>query len=205
MLLPLAWLVRVADTPEHRGWLTAVAEDLMRDQQDSGALPERELGGAGLFRVPRTNEEYGVTESPLIQATGDPASDQLYTTGFTLIGLHEAAAATGDAQLRGYADRMADYLVRIQTRSDDPTLDGTWLRAFDYERWDYWSSSGDLGWGAWCVELGWGQAWIVASLALRQADSTLWDEAARVVPTAGQAARLADEMIPAATVSAPQN
>ncbi|HEX3815597.1 MAG TPA: hypothetical protein VHX59_22400 [Mycobacteriales bacterium] len=205
MLLPLAWLVRVADTPEHRDWLTAVAEDLMRDQQDSGALPERELGGVGLFRVPHTNEEYGVTESPLIQTTGDPATDQLYTTGFALIGLHEAAMATGDPRLRGYADQLADYLVRIQTRSDDPTLDGTWLRAFDYERWDYWSSSGDLGWGAWCVELGWGQAWIVAGLALRQADSTLWDEAARVVPTTEQAARLVGAMIPAATVSTPQN
>ena len=31
MLLPLAWLVRVDDTPEHREWLRQVATDLVSD------------------------------------------------------------------------------------------------------------------------------------------------------------------------------
>jgi hypothetical protein len=196
MLLPLSWLVRVKDTPLHRSWLDSVAADLLRDQHASGAIPERELGGPGLFRVPHTNEEYGVTESPIIQQEGDPASDQLYTTGFALLGLHEAAAATGDARLREHTDRLADYLVRIQTRSEEDTLDGTWLRAFDFERWEYWGSSGDLGWGAWCVELGWGQAWIAAALALRQSGSSLWEEARTVVPGKELIARLLSEMLP---------
>lgn len=195
MLLPLSWLVRVEDTVEHREWLVAVADDLVRDMPGCGAIPERELGGPGLFQRARSNEEYGITESPLIQRTGDPASDQLYTTGFALIGLHEAARATGDARFGDLADRLAGYLVRIQTRSDNPRLDGTWLRAFDFRRWDYWSSSGDLGWGAWSIELGWGQSWIAAALALRQSDDAMWDRISGVTPDSAMADRLRQEML----------
>jgi hypothetical protein len=195
MLLPLAWLLRAEDTAEHRSWLDAVAADLMRDQHESGAIPERELGGPGLFQVSRSNEEYGLGEAPLIQRTGDPASDQLYTTGFAIIGLHEAVAATGDRRLADWADSLAEYLVRIQTSSDNPRLDGTWLRAFDFERWDYWASSGDLGWGAWCVELGWGQAWIATALALRQSGTSMWDRVITVVPSPEIARRLSDQML----------
>ena len=32
MLLPLAWLVRVEDTPEHRDWLRKIADDLINSQ-----------------------------------------------------------------------------------------------------------------------------------------------------------------------------
>ncbi|HVX46390.1 MAG TPA: hypothetical protein VHC49_21030 [Mycobacteriales bacterium] len=194
MLLPLAWLVRIEDTAEHRSWIADVAANLLSDQDGSGAIPERECGGPGLFQAPKSNEEYGQTESPLIHQTGDPASDQLYTTGFALLGLHEAAAATGDAQLRERADRLAAYLVRIQTRSADPELDGTWLRAFDFARWDYFASSADAGWGAWSIELGWGQAWIVATLALRAGGSSLWDEVATVTPEAEVSRTVRQEM-----------
>ncbi|HTE19134.1 MAG TPA: hypothetical protein VK689_12225, partial [Armatimonadota bacterium] len=102
MLLPLAWLVRVEDTAEHRRWLTRVAEDLLKQQQPNGALAEQvnERGGGGHLQVPTSNESYGTGETPLIQRNGDPVSDQLYTTGFALLGLHEAAAATGDHGLR---------------------------------------------------------------------------------------------------------
>lgn len=195
MLLPLAWLIRVEDNPTHREWLAAVAEDLVRDMPECGAIPERELGGPGHFQKARSNEEYGVSESPLIQHTGDPASDQLYTTGFAIIGLHEAARATGEQRFAELADRLAGYLVRIQTRSDDPRLDGTWLRAFDYRRWDYWASSGDLGWGAWSIELGWGQSWIAAALGLRRSGESMWDRIAGVVPEKALADRLLREML----------
>ena len=58
-------------------------------------------------------------------------------------------------------------------------MDGTWLRAFDYGRWDYWASNADAGWGAWCVETGWVQGWLVTVLSLRQLNTTLWDLTAR--------------------------
>jgi hypothetical protein len=56
-----------------------------------------------------------------------------------------------------------------------PYLDGAWFRAFDDRRWDYWASSADLGWGAWCAEAGWGPAWAAAALGLRAKDTSLWE------------------------------
>jgi hypothetical protein len=177
MLLCLAWLVRLNDTPGHRQWLMTVAHDLLEAQQPCGAIQERLGGtGGGHYQIPQSNAAYGTGETPLIQNPGDPASDQLYTSGFALLGLHEAAGATGDASLRSAEDRLAEFLCRIQVRSRKvPYLDGGWFRAFDYRRWDYFASSADVGWGVWSIEAGWGQAWIAATLALRQRQTTLWD------------------------------
>jgi hypothetical protein len=177
MLLALAWLVRVEDTPLHRKWLDQVAADLIKLQQPCGAIAE-ELSGtsSGHFVVPASNEAYGTSETPLIHHNGDPVSDQLYVTNFVLIGLREAVAATNDRRLKAAEDKLAEYIVRIQVRSEAiPYLDGTWFRAFDFQRWDYWSSSGDLGWGAWCAETGWGPAWNGIVLGLRQQKTSLWD------------------------------
>jgi hypothetical protein len=179
MLLPLAWLVRVEDTPRHRQWLRTVAADLIKNQHACGAVPEQLGGdgkGGGHYVVPASNEAYGTTETPLLQQNGDPVSDQLYTSGFALIGFHEAAAATGDAELQRAADRLADYLVRIQTRSNAvPYLDGSWFRAFDFKRWECWASSADMGWGAWSVEAGWAPAWGAAALGLRAKGTSFWE------------------------------
>lgn len=177
MLLCLAWLVRVEDTPEHRGWLKTIADDLIARQQPCGAILELLGGtGGGHYQLPASNEQYGIMETPLIQKNGDPVSDQLYTTGFALLGLHEAAAATGDANLKDAEDKLAAYLCRIQVRSKEvPYLNGTWFRAFDFGRWDYWGSSADLGWGAWSAETGWGPAWITAVMGLRLKGTTVWD------------------------------
>ena len=177
MLLPLAWLVRVRDTAEHRGWLRFMAAELIAAQDACGAIRE-ELGdpAMGDFGPPKTNADYGLHEATLIQANGDPLSDLLYTTNFAFLGLHEAAAATGDADIRAAADQLAQFLCRIQVRSEQrPELDGAWFRAFDYRRWDYWGSNADAGWGAWSIESGWTQAWIISVLALRQMNTSLWD------------------------------
>jgi hypothetical protein len=189
MLLCLAWLVRVEDTVEHREWLRRVATDLLKDQTPSGAILER-LGSprGGHYRTPQKNADYGTAETPLLQENGDPVTDQLYTTGFALLGLHEAAGATGDPLYQRAEDRLAEFLCRIQTRSAKlPYLSGTWFRAFDDRRWEAWASSADVGWGAWCLESGWGQAWIPATLALREKQTTMWEmtsgsHAARYLP-----------------------
>jgi hypothetical protein len=181
MLLCLAWLVRIEDTPEHRQWLQTVARDLLADQQPSGSIHER-LGRphTGFYQAPQRNEEYGTGETPLVQQDGDPVSDQLYTTGFALLGLHEAVGATGDKQLKAAEDKLAEYLCRVQTRSERlPYLSGTWFRAFDDRRWEAWASSADIGWGAWSLESGWAPAWTAAVLALREQQTTVWDYTAR--------------------------
>lgn len=176
MLLCLAWLVRLEDTPEHRTWLNTIADSMMERQEPCGAIQERFPGSRTGFQIPASNEEYGTTETLLIQQIGDPVSDQLYTTGFALLGFHEAYATTGDPKLKQAEDRLAEFLCRIQVCSDKyPHLNGTWFRAFDYNRWDYWGASGDIGWGAWSVESGWGPAWITAVLGLRLKDTSVWD------------------------------
>ncbi|HOX02139.1 MAG TPA: hypothetical protein P5555_07260 [Candidatus Paceibacterota bacterium] len=182
MLLCLAWLARIEDTPEHRQWLQLVINDYLAAQHASGALPERFRAGAGTghYKVPASNEAYGTTETPLLQENGDPVSDQLYVSGFALLGLHEAAAVLKDPRVEAAADRLAEYLCRIQARSNDmPWVQGNWFRAFDFLRWEPWASSGDSGWGAWSIESGWAQAWTAAVLGLRLERTTLWDRTAR--------------------------
>ncbi len=173
LLLPLAWLVRVDDTPEHRRWLRQIAEDLIALQDRSGAL--REVIGDGGPGIP-SNASYGTSETSLIQTDGDSVCDMLYSCNFALIGLHEAAAATGDSFYASAEERLARFLCRIQVRSEaHPELDGAWYRAFDFRHWDYWASSADWEWGPWCTETGWCQPWIAGTLALRRQQTSLWD------------------------------
>jgi hypothetical protein len=183
ILLPLAWLVRVEDTAEHRRWLRQVAEDLLSAQAACGAIREQPGDPQSTKPLLASNEEYGTAEGSIIQNNGDPATDLLYTLNFAFLGLHEAAAATGDVYYKEAEDRVAEFLTRAQVRSEKhPELDGAWFRAFDFKRWDYWASNNDAGWGAWCTETGWMQSWIAAVLALRQMRTSLWGltEQARV-------------------------
>jgi hypothetical protein len=177
MLLCLAWLVRIEDTAEHRHWLKLITDDLIKIQDPCGAIPEHFRGAKeSHFQIPKSNEAYGKGEAPLLQENGDPVSDQLYVTGFTLLGFHEAAAATGDQKIKAAENKLAEYLCRIQIRSKDiPVLHGTWFRAFDFNRWEPWASSADAGWGAWSLESGWGQSWMAAVLALRARHTSLWE------------------------------
>ncbi len=178
LLLPLAWLVRVADTPEHRAWLRTIAGDLTALQDVSGAL--RETIGDGGQGLP-SNAAYGTGEISLVQTDGDTVADLLYSCNFALIGLHEAAAATGEACYTEAEDRLARFLCRVQARSEvHPELDGAWYRAFDFGRWEYWASSADWEWGPWCMETGWSQPWIAGTLALRRQGACLWDLLAKV-------------------------
>lgn len=180
MLLPLAWLVRVRDTPEHRAWLQDVVDSVVALQAPCGAIRE-ELGppANGRYPPPRSNADYGKHEAPLIQKNGDPVADMLYTANFAFIGLHEAAAV-GNTAARDAADKLAAFLCRIQIRAQaHPALDGGWFRAFDFRRWEAWASNADAGWGAWAIESGWTQGWIVSTLALRQLKTSLWDLTAR--------------------------
>ncbi len=158
-----------------------------------GTLLGAESAGPGLvFACAADNDLYAVLaangvvcpryDSPAaaLAAADAGAGVLLLADGYPLnsgfLGLHEAAAATGDPRLRQAEDRMAAFLCRIQTQSEiHPDLDGTWFRAFDFGRWDYWASNADLGWGAWCVETGWVQGWLVTTFALRQLQTSLWD------------------------------
>lgn len=177
MLLPLSWLVRVEDNTEHREWLRRIAKDMIEDQDSCGAIRE-ELGDMllGSYPPPRSNEEYGTNEASLISQNGDPISDLLYTTNFAFLALHEAASATGEDFIIEAENKLAEFLCRIQVSSEKhPELDGAWFRAFDFGKWDYWGSNADAGWGAWSIESGWTQGWIVAVLAMREMGTSFWE------------------------------
>lgn len=177
ILLPLAWLVRVRDTEENRKMLLFAVEEFLKLQEECGAIRE-ELGlpETGKYPPPRQNEDYGTAEASLIANNGDPISDLLYTTNFAFLGLHEAWYATGDERIKEAEDKLAKFLCRIQVKSEThPELDGGWMRAFDYERFEHWGSNADVGWGAWAIESGWTQGWITTVLALREMNTSIWD------------------------------
>ena len=170
MLLPLAWLVRADDTPEHRRWLDTIARYVIELQDACGAIPQ--IPGT----IVASNDGYGTGECAMTHQAGDPATDTLYSLNFAFIGMHEAAAATGDERYAKAAAKMADFFIRTQTRSEThPELDGTWYRGFDFKKWDYWASDGDWGWGVWSNEIGWTHSWITTTLALRHIKTSLWD------------------------------
>ncbi|NOY57573.1 MAG: hypothetical protein GXO75_01390 [Calditrichaeota bacterium] len=177
MILPLAWLVRLEDTAEHRKWLYQIVDDLLAFQDESGAIRE-DLGnvGHGKYAPPKSNAAYGTNEAPLIQENGDPVADMLYTSNFAFFSLTEAAAATGDERIKKAVKKLADFMVRIQVRSEThPELDGAWYRAFDFNRWEYWASNADAGWGVWSTETGWTQAWIATMLMMHELNTNVWD------------------------------
>ncbi|MBO3808029.1 MAG: hypothetical protein FGF50_00270 [Candidatus Brockarchaeota archaeon] len=177
MTLPLAFLIRVEDNPEHRKWVDKIGGELVSQQQSCGAIREL-LGpeGKGQYPPPSSNEQYGTTEAPVIQENGDPACDLLYTSSFAFLGLHELASACESLRFKQAEDRLAEFLCRIQLRSEDhPYLEGCWMRGFDYEKWEYWGSSSDTGWGAWSVESGWTNSWITAVFAMRLLNEPLFN------------------------------
>jgi hypothetical protein len=202
LLLPLAWLVRVEDTPEHRRWLRQIAEDVVALQDPWGGV--REVigdGGQGIA----SNAAYGTSETSLIQTNGDPVCDTLYSCNFALIGLHEAAAATGDPFYAQAEEKLARFLCRIQIRTEKekhPELDGAWYRAFNSGRWEYWASNADWEWGPWCTETGWGQPWIAGTLALRQRQTSLW-ELVQKVDLRKHFDRLRPQMLPDDVLKSP--
>ncbi|MDD4816469.1 MAG: hypothetical protein PHI85_00675 [Victivallaceae bacterium] len=177
LVMYLAWLVRADDTPVHREYLNRVLTDVRRLMQPCGAVAE-EMGdlSMGDFPSPQSNAAYGTTEAALIQNNGDPACDLLYTANYLLIGLHEAAFALPDSDCAELAGRLCRFICRIQVRSSArPELDGAWMRGFDWQLWDFFGSSADVGWGAWSIESGWTNSWITITLALRQMKKSLWE------------------------------
>ncbi|MGI6354287.1 MAG: hypothetical protein GX937_05950 [Lentisphaerae bacterium] len=177
LIMPLSFLLRLEDTPQHRAWLERVVADLEALFQPCGAIADtvRDLELA-TYPPPRSNAEYGTREACLIQENGDPCCDLLYTVPFAYAGLHEAYAATGNEHWRQLSDRITDFIIRVQAVSPEhPELSGAWLRGFDYQLWEYWSSSADAGWGAWCAETGWTNAPIAITLAFQKLKTSFYD------------------------------
>lgn len=193
MILPLAWLVRIENTAEHREWLDRMVNELLKYQDETGAIRE-ELGeGKGMFRELKKNSDYGTDEGSLIFRNGEKAACLLYTCNFALFSLNEAAEATGGKKYKEAVKKLSDFITRIQVTSvQHKDLDGAWFRGFDYGRWDYWASNSDAGWGTWCTLTGWIQSWIVATQTQIVQGQGFWDltKKSRVAHTADAAIKL---------------
>lgn len=177
MILPLSWLVRVENNKQNREWLDSIINDLLEHQVVCGALREElGVGSNGKYDAPYNNENYGTEEAPLIHYNGDPVADMLYTSNFALFALNEAALATQDPKYLEAMNRLADFLVRIQSTSTERNdLDGCWFRAFDFNDWEYYGSNADLGWGPWGTLTGWTQSFITTTLAMKINKTSFWD------------------------------
>ena len=195
IILPLAWLVRIEDTPEHRQWLDHMVNELLKYQDACGAIQE-ELGkGKGMFKALNKNEDYGSDEGSLIFRNGEKVSCMLYTNNFALFSLNEAAQATGIARYQTAAAKLSTFLTRIQVQSKvHPDLDGAWFRGFDYGRWDYWASNSDAGWGAWCTLTGWIQSWIVTTQTQLEQHTSFW-QVTEKMPMSGMGKRVIHDMM----------
>lgn len=176
MILPLAWLVRVEDTEEHRRWLDKMVTEMLGYQDACGAIREEIGKGKGMFRELNKNSDYGSDEGSLIFKNGEEISCMLYTNNFALFSLNEAARATGNEKYKAATAKLSDFLTRIQVQSvKHKDVDGAWFRAFDYGKWDYWASNSDAGWGAWCTLTGWIQSWIVTTQVQIQEKQSFWE------------------------------
>jgi len=176
MILPLAWLVRIEDTEQHRRWLDRMVSDMLSYQDTCGAIREEIGKGKGMFKELKRNSDYGSDEGSLIFKNGEEISCMLYTNNFALFSLNEAARATGDQKYKDATRKLSDFLTRIQVQSiKHKDVDGAWFRAFDYGKWDYWASNSDAGWGAWCTLTGWIQSWIVTTQVQIQQQQSFWE------------------------------
>lgn len=184
MLLPLSFLARIENTPEHRGWLKLMCDEAISHMVPCGAF--RDYIGIienGKYPPPQSNDAFGTTEASLIQENGDPATDLLYAANWAFLGLHEAAAAfkamhEPENKVAESVSKLSEFLCRIQLKKrneDNDYLDGAWMRSFDFEKWEYWGSTADIGWGAWCVESGWVNSWISTLMLLRSQGATIYD------------------------------
>jgi len=152
ILLPSALLWKYTGDKIYEAALDKMIKALQAMQTPEGIFVQ---GGERKNISYKSNEEFAKNEIFIRQWSDDPITDQLYETSFEAFFLTSAFRITGKEEFRKLAEPLVDYLSRIQVVSDDPMLNGAWMRAFDYRAWEYYGITGDIGWGPYCVETGW--------------------------------------------------
>ena len=156
-LLPLALACAYSKDPAFPAALREQADYLVSRMVPCGAIQEE-----GVY----TGSKVQGGDLSLIHDSSEPISDQLYTTSFAAMNFWIAYKATGDKFYLDNFFRVADFLVRIQIESPDRTIDGGWMRGFDYSLWEYYGSNADQSWTAYCLETGWANAIIDIAFTL---------------------------------------
>jgi hypothetical protein len=172
-LLPLALACAYSDDPAFPAALRAQADYLVSRMVACGAVQEEGKN---------TGNKVQGGDLSLIHDSSEPISDQLYTTSFAAMNFWIAYKATGDTFYRDNFFRVTDFLTRIQIESRDRTIDGGWMRGFDYALWEYYGSNADQSWTAYCLETGWCNAVIDIAIALYLLDDTFFEPRPKVKP-----------------------
>ena len=165
-LLPLALASVYSTDPAFPSELRKQADYLVSRMAPCGAIQEQ-----GAF----TGSKVQGGDLSLIHDSSEPISDQLYTTSFAAMNFWIAYKATGEAFYRENFFRVMDFLVRIQIESKDRTIDGGWMRGFDYSLWEYYGSNADQSWTAYCLETGWCNAIIDIAIELFLLDDSFYE------------------------------
>ncbi len=165
-LLPLALAAAYTTESEFSTALREQANYLVSRMVPCGAIQEQ-----GAY----TGSKVQGGDLSLIHDSSEPISDQLYTTSFAAMNFWIAYKATGDKFYLDNFFRVADFLVRIQIESHDRTIDGGWMRGFDYSLWEYYGSNADQSWTAYCLETGWCNAIIDMALELYLLDDSFYE------------------------------
>ena len=160
LVLPLAALYAATGEPAHREMLFRVTDDLAAHRHPSGGYLEWDTG----YRANCSRESRG--ECSLLTHNGDPVADLLYATNWLPVGYALAWRFTGETRFYDLWRDVAAFCLRSQARSHDPSVDGSWCRAFDLELGEVYACPHDVGWAANCSESGWTDAEILMGLML---------------------------------------
>lgn len=196
ILLPLAWyFLHISDdgsgnpSSESYQWVKLIVNHLYENFDPvTGAIRE-EVQSHQYFGIPLSNFQVAGNEFPVIHNNGEPVTDGLYTINFLIFVLNELKDIQGldvslFPELQQTQSRIAEmttglknFFVKTQINSTKhPKLDGGWYRATDYERWEYFGTNADKGWGPWVIQTGGTQGWVLATLNLIKNDRTWWED-----------------------------
>jgi hypothetical protein len=149
MLLPLAVLYGATKKREHYEWLCRITDALSKFRHRSGGYAEWDTD----YLAACSRNHKG--ECALLANNGDPVADLLYSNNWLPLGFAYAYLSTGEERFRELWLSHSSFILSAQIRSDDPTLNGAWARAFDMDAREIYGMPHDAGWGPHCIESGW--------------------------------------------------
>lgn len=153
----LPYAVRFGNGPKLRERLASQWKEFLRDPDVIRYGAPR--AGAGDYA-----SAY-VGDCSITTAADDPLTDQLYVTPHLLLQALWGYQASGEEACLEAFRQLGDYLVRIQSESADPRIDGAWMRGFDFERWEYYGAPYDPAYGPYSAYTGWMNAFAAAAFA----------------------------------------
>ncbi len=160
LILPLAALYAATGENAHKKMLYRVTNDLIQRKHPCGGYREWDTG----YKAACSRESRG--ECSLLTENGDPVADLLYSVNWLPMGFAFAYRVTGDEKFNSLWRGIAEFFMNTQARSADPSVNGSWARAFDMDLGEPYGCPHDVGWAACSCETGWTVSEILMGLML---------------------------------------